>query len=211
MGIDSTFTAPRRTDFVVVVNGDLCAPCQAVMPHVTEEHSVAGLIDLQSARSGETITLLQRSLNQGMDFAAHNTTLTWLQHIGRFRRYKYFIFLNSSVRGPFFPSFMPPQWHWTRGYTDQLRGELKLVGASLVCLPTIDHGGHGPKIESWTFAVEPHTLRLLTEAGVFSVRTEKFGMGGVVIAGEYGLSNLLMRRGVAASLVICAACCCCAF
>lgn len=29
---------------------------------------------------------------------------------GLLRRYKYFIFLNSSVRGPFVPTYMPPQW-----------------------------------------------------------------------------------------------------
>ena len=30
------------------------------------------------------------------------------------RRYKYFIFLNSSIKGPFVPNYMPPGWQWTQ-------------------------------------------------------------------------------------------------
>jgi hypothetical protein len=56
------------------------------------------------------------------------------------RRYKYYIFLNSSIRGPFWPNYMPPRWQWTRAYTDLLRGDVKAVGSSLVCLPEVDAG-----------------------------------------------------------------------
>lgn len=38
------------------------------------------------------------------------------------RRYKYFIFLNSSIKGPFVPNYMPPGWQWT-----QVRGLGRLV------------------------------------------------------------------------------------
>ena len=62
---------------------------------------------------------------------------------GKASSYKYFIFLNSSVRGPFWPAYMPPDWSWTRAYTDRLRGRVKVVSSSLVCLPEIDAGGPG--------------------------------------------------------------------
>ena len=54
--------------------------------------------------------------------------------------YKYYIFLNSSVRGPFVPSYMPHDWQWTNAFTDRLRGDVKAVGSSLVCLPEVDAG-----------------------------------------------------------------------
>lgn len=58
----------------------------------------------------------------------------------RYRRYKYYIFLNSSIKGPFWPNYMPPRWQWTQAYTDLLRGDVKAVGSSLVCLPEVDAG-----------------------------------------------------------------------
>ncbi len=73
-------------------------------------------------------------------------TIEWTMQTGWYRKYRYFIFLNSSVRGPFYPSYMPPGWQWTQAYTDRLVGDIKLVGSSLVCLPEVDAGGPGPKV-----------------------------------------------------------------
>ena len=42
------------------------------------------------------------------------------------RQYRYFIFLNSSVRGPFYPSYMPPGWQWTQAYTSRLTSQIKV-------------------------------------------------------------------------------------
>ena len=143
---------------------------------------------------------------------------------GKASSYKYFIFLNSSVRGPFWPAYMPPDWSWTRAYTDRLRGRVKVVSSSLVCLPEIDAGGPGPKVcadfqpltlclahawgiciemllhkhmqvESWAFGVDADGLELLTDAGVFHTRECKLCNDGVVVAGEYGLSTVILRAG----------------
>lgn len=62
-------------------------------------------------------------------------------------RYKYYIFLNSSIKGPFVPAYMPGTWQWTQAYTDGLRGDVKAVGSSLVCLPEVDAGVAGHR--SW--------------------------------------------------------------
>ena len=47
--------------------------------------------------------------------------------------YKYFIFLNSSVRGPFLPPYWPAGVHWSRILSERLRGEVKLVGSTISC------------------------------------------------------------------------------
>ena len=62
-----------------------------------------------------------------------------------FRRYRYFMFLNSSVRGPFYPSYQPQGWAWPRAFTDRLSADVKVVASSIVCLPEVDAGGFGPK------------------------------------------------------------------
>ena len=73
-------------------------------------------------------------------------TIQYLRNTRRHRAYRYFIFLNSSVRGPFFPSYMPLHWQWTDAFTERLDADTKIVSSSLVCLPSVDAGGHGPKV-----------------------------------------------------------------
>ena len=77
-------------------------------------------------------------------------------------RYRYYIFLNSSVKGPFWPSYLPSSWHWTQAYLQKMQPHTKgrssstssgslpgmglpdrpiaAVGSSLVCLPKVDAG-----------------------------------------------------------------------
>ena len=43
----------------------------------------------------------------------------------------------SSVRGPFYPSYMPRGWQWPMAYTERLTGNTKVVSSSLVCLPKV--------------------------------------------------------------------------
>ena len=64
-----------------------------------------------------------------MDIAAHNVTLEWVARAGRGGKYAHYIFLNSSVRGPFVPMFMPPGWQWTLAFTSGLSATTK-VGTS---------------------------------------------------------------------------------
>lgn len=195
MGIQSTFRPPPMTDFSIVVNGDVCDPCETLYPllhhvEVPEEQDW-----LKLAKEGSGITMLWRNENEGMDFAAHNATLEWHLRRKALRQYKYFIFLNSSVRGPFYPSYMPEEWSWTRAYTDYLREDVKAVSSSLVCLPAVDAGGYGAKLESWAFALDMTGLRLLMAAGTFHVRTCKLCDDGVVVQGEYGITNVLFSKG----------------
>jgi len=109
------------------------------------------------------------------------------------KTFRYYIFLNSSVRGPFYPSYMPAGWQWTQAYTARLSGRVKVVSSSLVCLPDIDASGGGPRVESWAFALDREGLELTVGAGVFAVRTCKLcGENGVVSGGEYGISRAVL-------------------
>lgn len=91
--------------------------------------------------------------------------MEWMKGKNELKKYRYFIFLNSSVRGPFIPNYMPHGWQWTQAFTDRLSDEVKGVSSSLVCLPKEDAGGHGPKLESWAFALDQKG----EPAGVFIV------------------------------------------
>ena len=49
------------------------------------------------------------------------------------RRYRYILFVNSSVRGPFLPPYWPPELHWTEVFTSRLSDSVKLVGSTISC------------------------------------------------------------------------------
>ena len=101
-------------------------------------------------------------------------SMEYSQSVGRLRLYKFFIFLNSSVRGPFFPSYMPAGWQWPDAFVDRLSAEVKIVSSSLVCLPAIDAGGHGPKVTASTHVPDVSHVCLLL--GVEAV-TPRFLLG----------------------------------
>ncbi len=90
---------------------------------------------------------------------------------------------------------MPDEWSWTRAYTDYLNNDVKAVSSSVVCLPQVDAGGFGAKLESWAFALDMVGLQLLMRAGTFSIRTCKLCTDGVVVQGEYGITNVLFKNG----------------
>ena len=190
-----------------------------------------------------TVTLIHRFENDGMDFGAHNVTLEWLAFLERrgskggdeegraeleggsgddgatasSRRHRRFIFLNSSARGPFLPTYLPEGWHWTDAFSRDLdeeaeresgdeggereKGKSKwesgkrekkkvaLVGAALTCLPAVDAGGPGPRVESWAFALSRKGLSLAKEAGVFGSHGCKLCADGVVVAGKKQLKE----------------------
>ncbi|CAL8465839.1 g5375 [Coccomyxa elongata] len=141
------------------------------------------------------VVMLKRVKNEGMDFAAHNVTIQWTHTTGRQKLYNTYFFINSSVRGPFFPSYMGQAWQWTQAFTERMDDDVRVVASSLVCLPGMDAGGYGPKVESWAFAVDLVALKLLIEAGVFNSRVCKLCDDGIVVKGEYGISNTILNAG----------------
>lgn len=76
MGLDNRFGGPVNTDFVVVVNGKVCRPCARLYPLLQEAPPL--LPSLSAVYEGQGVAVLKRAENEGMDFAAHNITLTWL-------------------------------------------------------------------------------------------------------------------------------------
>ncbi len=72
------------------------------------------------------LTLIWRFENVGMDIASHNVTLEWAAASKRLAKYAYFIFLNSSARGPFVPNYLPLGWRWPDAFTRLLVGDVKV-------------------------------------------------------------------------------------
>jgi hypothetical protein len=215
--------------WVFTVSGERCAPCTALYSVLPErDHSDLSVLGIKEARYSSKFSLLIRTENVGMDLGGHNVTLEWLGYRGHLQYYKYFIFLNSSVKGPFLPPWLPPFWHWTASYLAAFQPEqaasgvtdaraaafpgypqtnflsttaappVHAVSSSLVCLPTDDAGGPGPRLESWAFALDEAGLGAALEGGVFTIRGCKLctdTASSIVLGGEYGITTSMFKAG----------------
>jgi len=135
--------------------------------------------------------------NSGFDFGGHTAMLHHLdEQRGKDIAHDYdaFVFLNDGVAGPFMPSYMPKDWHWVSAFLDRLRGDVGLVGTSIVCLPAHDLGGLGPKVEGYAFAMSSRALKIVQTNGT-SFRSHK-NKQEAILAGEYNLTTVLLNHGV---------------
>ncbi|KAG2428140.1 hypothetical protein HXX76_011820 [Chlamydomonas incerta] len=247
--------------WVFVVAGEQCSPCSGAFPISTPlpadpdigisratqvdlagddpepELEGGGLLGvkprLKGPGPGKTL-VLRRSENVGMDIASHNASLEYVaRHMpGGLRPYRYFILLNSSTKGPFYPAYMPPWWHWTHAFLERFQplpqddsrrkhsstlrvlapgieygnsgsrpevpAVVRAVGSSLVCLPDVDAGGPGPRLESWAMALDDVALQVMIDKGVLKVRMCKTCTdeeNGIVVGGEYGITWALFEAG----------------
>jgi hypothetical protein len=129
--------------------------------------------------------------NVGYDFGAHSHVLNALSLLGE--RYEAYIFLNCGVVGPIVPVYMPNSWHWTDAFADKLRGQVGLVGTSIVCLPVTDLGGYGPSVEGFAFALSYEALNVvLTKGSSFQNHASK---ADAILDGEYALTDTVIQNG----------------
>ncbi|CAH1777920.1 unnamed protein product, partial [Owenia fusiformis] len=97
-------------DYVIIANGFTCT---ADIP------------------TQDNVHLIKRE-NTGFDACA------WKQGLEKMKKekgenwYKYVFFMNSSVRGPFLPTYVADQ-DWTSLFTKHLSEDIKLVGTSIYC------------------------------------------------------------------------------
>ncbi len=99
--------------------------------------------------------------------------------------YKYFIFLNSSVRGPFIVSYYDsPIWHTI--FTRRLNDHIKLVGCTISCQ-------RSPHVQSYLWALDLKTLDFLLNNG--TIFTCHNSMVDTIHNAEVGASRLLLDSG----------------
>lgn len=190
------FHRPTGVFLQIIVADEQCTPCQSIESEFERTRDIVGVPSVRRVMHSQRAAVLYRTDNEGMDIASHSVGLQWLASTTRLKKFKYFIFLNSSVRGPFLPSYMPANWQWTNAFVDALQRGNALAACSIVCLPSIDAGGPGPRAESWAFALDRRGLDVALQNSVFSKRKCKLCPDGVVVGGEYGLSKSILAAGL---------------
>lgn len=129
-------------------------------------------------------------------------TLGWLydklEAEGVLHGYSHYVWINSSVRGPFLPTYLnSPRnqrraYHWSRAFTDMIDDHVKLVGSTVSC------GGSGPHpptlhVQSYAVATDVIGLDLIRKNGTVLACYDT--MQDVVFYGERGITETILNAG----------------
>ncbi|CAL5224080.1 g6706 [Coccomyxa viridis] len=95
----------------------------------------------KASRSQKSLQRRLPQLPQNAQYIFHaNACFDWgtfgwaLTRLGsNTKAYKYYLFMNTSVRGPFLPSYLPATTHWTELFTSRINSKVKLVGSTISC------------------------------------------------------------------------------
>ena len=115
-------------------------------------------------------------------------TMGWFmsQNITNTTAYKYFFFMNSSIRGPFYPPYFETlAVQWFEIFISRLTDEIKLVGPSINC-------EQKPHVQSYIMATDQVGLGLLrgNQSTIFRCHANYHD---AVFDGEIAASQLLLH------------------
>ena len=133
--------------------------------------------------------------NIGYDFGGWSDGI--LTH-DLYKGYDNFIFVNSSVIGPFVPSYYKGKW--TDIYIDGIKNDVKLFGSTINCCFSV----YGPKmidpvneshIQSYIFSMDREALDYLIENEIFTKKRYITDFVELVIKREFRMSRLIIEKG----------------
>jgi hypothetical protein len=180
-------TKSNHADYVVVVQ-DQAATSDALKNKI-------GRI-LKNLPAG---SIVLHHVNDCYDLGTFGWSLKQPSIASKLSSYKYFIMVNSSVRGPFVPPYMPDRHEWYRLLTRRLGGttNVRLVGATISCegmqSTVLNAYLSSPHVQTWLFAVDREGLQILTTAETpLQCHADR---EDAIINGELGASMAILDAG----------------
>ena len=177
------------TDYVFVVNDLNFKPSNV-------------FLDAQK-KLGSRCRLILRD-NIGYDFGGYSCVVDTFTKEGRINSYEYFVFLNQTVTGPFFPSwYKDPENNWAKLFTEKINQGTKLVGITINCFyhEVIRNENvinkrrlYSPHVQSMLFATDKVGLNLLVEYSIFdypNIHTSKIW---IVMDKEIKMSRIMLEN-----------------
>lgn len=98
--------------------------------------------------------------NNGYDFGGWSDALLT---DNLYKKYEYFIFVNSTVMGPFIPYYYKKKWTYI--YIEGLQNNIKLFGSTINTMRQPQKYAH---VQSYIFSMDIKTLEYLIECEIFS-------------------------------------------
>ena len=124
-------------------------------------------------------------------------TLGWfLLHSGfiSLDDYTYFIFINSSVRGPYIPAYANGL-NWLNIFTSKISDVVKVVGPTISCESTGQSLGlykQNPHVQSYAIATDKLGLGIMLSAGAFTCRNDRWR---TILFSELGSAAAILQAG----------------
>lgn len=123
--------------------------------------------------------------NTGFDFGAYSEGLKTLRKRYDAAHFDQYVFLNSSVRGPYVPRYVPC---WVSAFTSLLSDTVKLAGPTINVFK-LTGGKVLPHVQSYAFATDRAGLAAILAAGVFDREYDSFL--SVVMYQEVAMSQVI--------------------
>ena len=106
-----------------------------------------------------------------------------------YKNYDYFIFVNSSVTGPFIPAYIE---NWTSIYINGLKDNIKLFGSTINTCYKPESASH---VQSYIFSMDKSTLDYLIECGIFTINNNTNTYIETVYNKEILMSRKIIENG----------------
>ena len=132
------------------------------------------------------VSLLKRK-NTGYDFGAWSEGLLGND---RYTAYDYFVFVNSSVIGPYLPDGYTKPWPYR--LIDGLQGNTRLFGSTINTLGDPVNHSH---VQSFAYAMDREALEYLMSSDIFSLTKWAQTFNDAIWLHEVRMSRLIISRG----------------
>ena len=107
-----------------------------------------------------------------------------------YKNYEHFIFVNSSVKGPFLPEYYKGKW--TDIYLNNLKDNVKLFGSTInTCGNPTTHA----HVQSYIFSMDISTLQYLMDSAIFSMTNYAKTFGEAIWNKEVLMSRKILEKG----------------
>jgi hypothetical protein len=107
-----------------------------------------------------------------------------------YKKYNYFIFANSSIIGPFLPSYYKGKW--TDIYINGLQNNIKLFGSTI---NTIGKPLTKSHVQSYIFSMNKTTLEYLMKCAIFSITNYAKTFRDAIYQKEVLMSRKIIENG----------------
>lgn len=139
--------------------------------------------------------------NKNLDYGGYATAIKENHHL--IQNYKYFIFINSSVRGPFLPTYL--NYKWSDIFISLLEKDVHLAGTTINILPKknllskkfankFNYPEPFSHVQTTAYALTHQALKYLIDIGFYNIPSIE-DKDDIVVEYEIRLSQEIKKQG----------------